>query len=186
MIAINNFSKDNVGFGKRALALIIDLMIINLIIIYPFRKMFTKYFGSITLAQNFNINDINKIVIPAAAYWAIFIISILALLYLTFFDYYLGQTPGKMLMKIKVISIKEENKQIGLMSALLRNCYILPFFPFYLFWVIEPIYLGFYKERFLERITFTKTIYENNFKNDIIIKHKNSRHIEEYKLEKVK
>jgi len=183
-----NANSDNVGFGKRIFALLIDLAIINLVVIYPFRKIFINYFGNITLAQSFKINEI---AISAGAYWAIFVISILALLYLSFFDYYLGQTPGKMLMKIKVISIRDENKQVGLLSAILRNCYILPFFPFYIFWVVEPIYLGFYKERFLEKLSFTKTVYKNepmNIKNkNIKIQgSKNNKQNEEYKLEKVK
>jgi uncharacterized RDD family membrane protein YckC len=149
---------DNVvSFWKRALALLIDLMVINLVIIYPFRGIFARYFSNMSILQSVSVNIET---VPSNIYFALFFISLLALLYFSFFDYYLGQSPGKMLLKIKVISLKERSGKIGLWSALLRNCWILPFFPFYVFWIIEPIYLAFYKEGFLERITFTKTVYE--------------------------
>ena len=83
-------------------------------------------------------------------------------------------------MKIKSVSIKNKDTQIGLWEAALKNCFVLPFFPFYIFWIIDPIYLIFYKERFLEKITFTKTIHDSE---KITKKIKN--YDEEYKLSKV-
>ncbi|MGV8172279.1 MAG: hypothetical protein ACP5OA_06325, partial [Candidatus Woesearchaeota archaeon] len=75
-------------------------------------------------------------------------------------------------------SDKDEENNISLWKAVIRNCYILPFFPFYIFWIVEPMYLAFYKERFLEKITHTRTIC---YSNDITYKTK----YKEYKLEKV-
>jgi len=167
---------NTVNFWKRMFAFIIDLLIINIVIIYPFRGVFIKYFSGISIAQSFSSNNI---IVPTDAYWAIFIISILALLYFTFFDYYLGQTPGKMLLKIKVISTKDKDESINMWRALLRNCYVLPFFPFYIFWFVEPIYLAFYKERFLEKISSTKTVFEESDK------YASKNYAKEFKLDKV-
>lgn len=83
-----------------------------------------------------------------------------------------------MLLKIKVISIIDTHQEITIPRALLRNCFILPFFPFYIFWVVEPLYLAFYKERFLEKITGTKTVYEYE-------KDHTKGYVKEYKLDKV-
>jgi uncharacterized RDD family membrane protein YckC len=167
---------DNVvSFWKRMFSFVIDLMIINMIIIYPFRGIFIKYFSGISLSQTLNSNNMT---VPTSAYVVMLIISVLALLYFTFFDYYLGQTPGKMLLKIKVISTKDKDSSVGMGQALLRNCYILPFFPFYIFWFVEPIYLAFYKERFLEKITSTKTVYESD-------RYMVKGYTKEYKLDKV-
>lgn len=166
-----------VTFWKRLFAFIIDLMVINLVIIYPFRGIFIKYFSGISLAQSLSSNNI---AVPTSAYFVMLIISALALLYFSFFDYYLGQTPGKMLLKIKVISTKEKDTSIGMWQALLRNCFVLPFFPFYIFWFVEPIYLAFYKERFLEKISSTKTVYDSDIESKGHIKD-----YKEFKLDKV-
>jgi uncharacterized RDD family membrane protein YckC len=166
-----------VGLGKRFFSFILDFLIINLVIIYPFRGMFIKYFNGLTIRQAWSSNNL---VLPSSAYWAILIISMLALLYFTFFDYYLGQTPGKMLLKIKIISTKDDKKGVDMWRALLRNCFVLPFFPFYIFWFVEPIYLAFYKERFLEKITSTKTVNEDDSNRD-----SSKRYTKEYKLDKV-
>ncbi|MGV8086848.1 MAG: RDD family protein [Candidatus Woesearchaeota archaeon] len=167
---------ENVSFWKRMFALIIDLIIVNMIIIYPFRSVFIKYFGNITLKQSVQLSEV---ALPSIVYWVIMIISILTLIYFTFFDYYLSQTPGKMLFKLKSISLKNKNRELNLGEALLKNCFALPFFPFYIFWIIDPIYLIFYKERFLEKITSTKTVYESD-KNI-----KKTNNYDEYKLSKV-
>jgi uncharacterized RDD family membrane protein YckC len=166
---------ESVSFWKRALALLCDLAIINLIIIYPFRGIFAKHFSNLSFADALN-DGAN---LPNDLYLAVFFISILALLYFAFFDYYLGQTPGKKLLKLKVISLKDNSEDIGFWSAVLRNCFILPFFPFYVFWVVEPIYIAFYKEGFLDRITFTRVITEDN-------KSKKHEKYSDLKLSKVK
>jgi len=169
---------DNVGFWKRAFAFIIDLLIINLVIIYPFRGIFVDRFGKLSFSEAIAAGGQ---VLPNNIYFTLFIMSVLALLYFTFFDYYLEQSPGQMLLRIKVISTRPKEgsandaaQGIGFWAALTRNCFILPFFPFYAFWIIEPIYLAVYKERFLEKITLTKTVYEYQHTN-----------YKEYKLSKV-
>jgi uncharacterized RDD family membrane protein YckC len=110
--------------------------------------------------------------LPDNIYLMIFIIFVLAMLYFIFFEYYLGQSLGQMFFDIKIQS-KDDN--ITLMQAFLRNCFILPIFPFYILWVIEPLYLVFYKERLTERLTGTSTI----------IMSKSSGYLSEYKLQKV-
>ena len=164
------------SFWKRTLALLLDVIIVNLIIIYPFRSVFVKYYGNITLEQSLRLGEVP---VPSAIYWVIIIISLLTLMYFTFFDYYISQTPGKMLLKIKSISLKNKDQKIGLWDSLLKNCFVMPFFPFYIFWVVDPIYLIFYKERFLEKITFTKTVYESEKLQ------KKTTDYGEYKLNKV-
>ena len=161
----------NVGFWKRVFSFIIDIMIINLTIIYPFRGSFTKYFGKLTIAESMTAADG---AISSNIYAIIFIISLLALLF-TFFEYYLGQSPGQMLLRIKVVSINIGHSGITFWRAMIRNLYILLFFPFYpTVMIIDIVYLAFYKERLLEKITGTRTVHE--FEN-ITLK--------EYKLNKV-
>jgi len=167
-----------VGFWRRSGAFLLDILIINLIIIYPFRGIFSNYFGKLSFARSMALASQ---AIPSNVYWALFFISVLALLYFTFFDYYLGQTLGQMILKIKSISLKSDDGRIDMWTAILRNCFVMPFFPFYIFWIVDPIYLAFYKERFLEKISATKTVYTEE------IRHFGAkRYSERYKLDKVK
>ena len=165
-------SQYHISFWRRAFSLLVDIVIINLVTSYPFSELSKKYFGEMTIAQAMTIGEQ---IIPSIMYWAVFIISILALLYFTLFEYFLGQSPGQMLLRVKSVSIDAKKKKITFWRALISNCFILPYFPFFVLWIVEPIHLIIYKERFLEHITHTKTIHEfEKFK------------VEEYKLNKVK
>lgn len=141
----------NVGFWRRTLSFIVDLMIINMVIFYPFRDIFTKH--------PIGWESLSEAIISSEMYLAIFLMSVLALMYFAFFEYYLSQTPGQMMLRIKVV------QDVGFWKAVIRNCYILPFFPFYALWIVEPIYLALYGERLLEKITGTCTKYEFDSSN---------------------
>jgi uncharacterized RDD family membrane protein YckC len=167
----NSSNANTAGFWKRAIAFLFDLLVINLIIIWPFEGLLQKYFNSSMITKGIiAASD----ALPSKIYFAVLLISVMALLYFTFMDYFIGQSAGMMLLNIKSISLNNNNN-MTLWKALLRNCFILPFFPFYVFWIIEPIYLIFYKDRFLEKITGTKTIMLTA----------DRKYFQEYKLQKV-
>lgn len=147
-------SSEAVSFWRRTAAFLTDLLLINIVIISQFGTALQGYMRNITLEKGIT----GQVTLPSGLYVMLFVISLLALLYFTFFEYYLGQTVGDMLFKIKTISLKRPDGKISLWTAAVRNCYIIPFFPFYIFWFVEPMHLAFYKERFLERITITKTV----------------------------
>lgn len=149
---INNPNPNNIAtFWRRALAFIFDLLLINLVIAWPFQSALQQYaLKELTLES----------VLPAQAYFIVVMIFILALLYFTFLEYYIGQTPGQMLMSIESIAI---DGQMTFWKALGRNIFILPFFPFYVLWILEPIYLIFYKQRLMERWTNTNTFMVGKF-----------------------
>ena len=49
-----------------------------------------------------------------------------------------------------------------LRTFLIRNSFILPFFPFIALWVIEPIAIIFWRRSILEHLTKTRTIYQRD------------------------
>ena len=167
---MENSNHQIAGFWKRSLAFIFDLLVINIIIFWPFQKLFSKYFTGIS-KENLMMSES---LIPGKIYFAIMIIFILIWLYFTFFDYYLGQTIGQMMLNIKVISLTDN---MLFWKALIRNAFVLPILPvFYIpiLWIVETLYMIFYKERFLEKITATRTI---------ILQKKS--YLKEYNLKKV-
>lgn len=136
----------NAPFWRRALAFVFDLLVINLIIAWPFQSVL----------QDFALTSLSfDSALPIKVYFIVFLIFIMALLYFTFLEYYLGQTPGQIMFKIATVS---DNNNMTISKALFRNIFILPFFPFYIFWIVEPLHLAFYKQRILERWTRTNTV----------------------------
>jgi uncharacterized RDD family membrane protein YckC len=142
----NTVLTNNATFWKRALAFIFDMLLINLVVAWPFQSTLQQY-----ALKEFSMDT----VLSTQAYFIVIIIFLLALLYFTFLEYYIGQTPGQMLMSIESVS---NDGKMTFWKALGRNIFILPLFPFYIFWVLEPIHLIFYKQRLLERWTNTNTI----------------------------
>jgi len=144
--------KRDASILKRLVAFILDLLIINIIIVSPFQKVFYK-----VIDQNLSIMEtINQMQasLTTGVYSALFFIGILSLAYFTFFQLKIMQTPGMMILKIRV------EGELTFLKALLRNLFILPFFPFYILWIVEPVHLLIRGRRFLEEITKTKTVEE--------------------------
>jgi uncharacterized RDD family membrane protein YckC len=141
---------------KRVLAFILDLFIINLLI-YPLasivRKIVpetTSYMEAYTLLLN-NPQYVNILTNISL------LIAIIAILYFSILEFKLKQTVGKMVANIYVVS---ENKELRLWQCFVRNLFLLPFIPFILLWIIDPIYAIFTKEnkRFSDVIAKTKVI----------------------------
>jgi uncharacterized RDD family membrane protein YckC len=143
---INPNLSNSATFWKRTLAFIFDLLLINLVVAWPFQSTLQQY-----ALKEFSIDTI----LPAEIYFIVLMIFLLALLYFTFLEYYIGQTPGQMLMNMESISL---DGNMTFWKALVRNVFILPFFPFYILWALDPIHLIFYKQRLLERWTGTNTV----------------------------
>ncbi|MBU1201419.1 MAG: RDD family protein [Nanoarchaeota archaeon] len=142
--------KQDASIFKRLFAFILDILIINIVIISPFQKVFLKLIN-----PNSSILEMAQQLQGASSlYSSIFFIVLLSLAYFTFFEFKLLQTPGMMIFKMKV------DQELSFGKAILRNLFIIPIFPFYILWVIDPIHLLFRKRRFLEEITNTRTIEE--------------------------
>jgi hypothetical protein len=156
---------DSASFWRRSASFIIDLLIINLIIFSQFSNNIVSYGSSMTFAESVS----RQASLPTDAYLMIFVMFMLAWLYFVFFEYYLSQTPGQMILKLKVVNIEEKSSKtkavydsdITLWSAAVRNCFILTFTPFWFFWILDPIYLSMYGDRLLEKWTRTRTINMN-------------------------
>jgi uncharacterized RDD family membrane protein YckC len=159
---------------KRLFAFIIDIMLINILIASPFMKILRK------ILPSENVVDYSWLMsnkeVAGTLYTVMFFISMLALLYFTLMDYKLGQTVGKMIMNIYVVKlpelnpktgkikslkkIKQDDAKVNLINAAIRNLLVIPFFPFVLLWILDPIYMIFNKnaQRFSEKISNTMTV----------------------------
>jgi len=146
---------------KRAVAFVIDILIINLIILFPFRKLFQKILpDSLSFTETYSyINQdsgFNNIVM-----FLTLVVAFLSILYFYILEKKLHQSIGKMLFKIYVVG---DEKEIKGWQLLVRNMFLIPLFPFILLWILDPIFLIFNKngQRLSEILSKTKVIEKYN------------------------
>jgi len=141
---------------KRVLAFLIDLLIINFIILFPFRKLFREIMPTaLSFKETFNFvntSELNSLILTISIF-----ASILMMLYFIILEGKIGQSIGKILTNVYVVS---EIKELKFWQLLVRNLFLIPFFPFILLWVIDPIFMFFTKDkkRLSEILSKTKVI----------------------------
>src|SRR3989344_8299278 len=109
---------------KRVLAYLIDIIVINIVIVSPFKPVISKLISTSDFYQiySFLLNN------PTQTLSLIKIsitIAILSLFYWSILEFKLKQTIGKMLFQIYVTS---ENKKLTFPQCLLRNLTKMSFF----------------------------------------------------------
>ena len=130
----------NAPIWKRALAYIIDSLILNLVVILQFNSSFEK----ISLLKP----EINAGIVMTSS-----IIIILQLFYFTILEYKLQQTIGKALMNLYV---KSTTKELKFTQILLRNITK----PFGIILLIDVIYMIYKKgnQRLFEVLSNTEVV----------------------------
>ena len=149
----------NASLIKRGVAFILDLTIINLIIAYPLKGLINSFlpeFSSFTETYNYFLTNQE---LSSGLLFISFTISILSIAYFTILESRIGQSIGKKLLHLKVISLGEKPKT---WRYILRSLFLIPVFPFILLWFLDPIYIFFNTkgQRLTESISKTKVIEE--------------------------
>ena len=127
---------------RRGLAFLVDLIVLDTLILFPLRNLIMGIVPLGTMSDNLQLFTQN----PYAAN-LIFLIflyaSILSICYFTFLEYWFGQSIGKMLLGLHVVS---SDGDLGFWRVLARNLFLLPVIPFILLWLIDPLWIIFSKE----------------------------------------
>ena len=133
---------------RRFLAFVIDLIIFDIIVLFPFNRLFNKIVPGTTAEQYAYIQQNPQILTLLLPF--VMIAGIILVLYFTYFEYKLNQTPGKMLLRIKIFP----ESKITFWNYLFSNLTFLPLFPFNLLLIIDPFYMIFSpkNQRLMERI----------------------------------
>ncbi|MFH1642299.1 MAG: RDD family protein [Nanoarchaeota archaeon] len=155
-----NLPKERIFTGpaslvKRSLAFIIDIILISFII-YPLENILRNIIPN-TASYKDAITVLNNPEYLTLITTVSILIAIVAVIYFSFLEYRLGQTVGKILTNIFVIS---DTKELKYWQCLVRALFLLPFIPFILLWVIDPLYIIFTKgnNRFSDILSKTKVI----------------------------
>lgn len=132
-----------VKLWKRVVAYIIDIIIVNIIIVYPFMN-FLGNFENDSFLREFSYEILS----------VFFIISILIILYWAFLEYFLRQSVGKALMNIHIRST--EKQELKFWQCFVRNLSKIST----LLLLIDSlgiIFKGDY-QRFLEKLSKTEVV----------------------------
>lgn len=147
---------------KRVIAFIIDMLIINLVVLFPFRSIFEGI-----LPEDYSFSEAYKFLSSSTNYTSFLtsvslIMSVLIILYFYMMERKMSQTIGKMLMKVYVAS---DNKDLKAWQLLARNLVFIPIFPFILLWILDPLFMFFTKtnQRLSEILSKTKVMEKYSF-----------------------
>src|SRR3989338_4139958 len=142
---------------KRIAAFFIDMLILNLIVLFPFRALFKSI-----IPQDYSFSEAYRLLGSSANFTGYIssislVMSIMVILYFFMLERKMSQTIGKMLMKIYVAS---DNKDLKAWQLLARNLVFLPVFPFVLLWIIDPLFMFFTKtnQRLTEILSKTRVV----------------------------
>ena len=142
---------------KRIIAFIIDLFIVNMIILLPFRRIFENLVPNAdSFSKTFKFLSNNSDYSTSITIIMI-VIAFLTILYFMILEKHLQQTVGKMLFNLYV---KSQTKDLKYWQLFVRSVFLIPVFPFVLLWFIDPIVMFFTKDnqRLSEILSKTKTV----------------------------
>ena len=147
---------------KRIAAFLIDISMLNLLVLFPFRRLFEDI-----LPKNYSFSEAYRFLATSTDYEGFiksvsFTMSLLVILYFSLMESRMRQTIGKMLMKIYVVS---DNKELKTWQAFARNIVFIPLFPFILLWILDPLFMFFTKtnQRLSEILSRTRVVEKYRF-----------------------
>ena len=146
---------------KRIAAFLIDMVIINLVVLFPFRRLFQNI-----IPKDYSFSEAYRLLSTSTNYTGFitsisFVMSVLIILYFFMMEGKMSQTIGKWIMKIYVVS---DNNSLKTWQLLTRNLVFIPIFPFVLLWVLDPLFMFFTKtnQRLSEILSKTRVVEKYN------------------------
>ena len=148
--------KGPASIWKRLFAFILDLLLVDLVCGYPFRRMLSNIIpkGNYIEVYRFLVNNPG---LKSTLFMMSNALGFLAMLYFSILEYYTGQTVGKILANI---AVESETKKLAFWQCLVGNIFLIPVFPLVLLWIIDPIWLFYTKghQRLSDVFARTKVI----------------------------
>lgn len=144
MKGVKQFSRTPAPCWKRFFAYLLDMILINLITVVPFKSSLEQYSQ---YSISFGTTGDSKVIAISV------LIVLLTLFYYVILEYRLRQTFGKMLFKIQVAS---KEKGLTLQQVFIRN--VTKPFPILLF--VDTLYMFFKKtnQRLFEKFSNTEVV----------------------------
>ena len=138
--------RGNASLWKRFFAYVVDFLVINIIILWPFKDYFIQASQNIGM-ESFKISGINS------KFFAVSLaVAFLTILYWAILEFFTNQSVGKMIFDIKVKSLKSHR----FFDFFIRNISKISIVVL----VIDCFYIFFNKDnqRIFEKISSTKVV----------------------------
>ena len=142
---------------KRVAAFFVDILILNLIVLFPFKSLFRNI-----IPKDYSFSEAYKLLSSSTHYTSYITavsiaMSILMAVYFLMLEKRTGQTIGKALFRIHVVS---NNNNLKSWQLLVRNLVFIPVFPFILLWLLDPLFMFFTKtnQRLSEILSRTSVV----------------------------
>ena len=120
---------------RRIIAFIIDLLVVDFVLFFPFRGILTKIMPTASFKETYSYLQSNPSISKTINIIMLFF-GILTLLYFAILEWKLGQTIGKIFTRITVAS---QTNKLRFWQCAVRSLFLIPVFPFVLLSVIDPI-----------------------------------------------
>ena len=146
---------------KRIAAFFIDMLILNLVVFFPFRSLFESF-----IPKEYSFSEAYRLMSSSTHFTGYisavaFVMLFLVMLYFMILEKKMGQTIGKMIMKIYIVS---DINSLKTWQVIVRNLVFIPIFPFILLWIVDPLFMFFTKtnQRLAEVLSKTKVVERYN------------------------
>ncbi len=145
-------------WGRRILAFLIDLIILNIFVTGAFQKVIRKLLPAEASYAGIQAAIEAQPSLATAVFFIAFLSGIFAILYFALLESQLGYSVGKLFMQIRVVAL--QNEELTLWKCVIRSLLMIPAFPFIILWVVDPLYALFspLRQRLLERWSNTATV----------------------------
>lgn len=146
------------SWGRRILAFLIDLIILNIFVTGAFQKVIRKLLPTEASYTSIQAAIEAQPSLATAVFFIAFLSGIFAILYFALLESQLGYSVGKLFMQIRVVAL--QNEELTLWKCVIRSLLMIPAFPFIILWVVDPLYALFspLRQRLLERWSNTATV----------------------------
>ena len=151
----------NASILKRVLAFMLDLLIINIAVVFPFQGLIAAMIPAESLSATYNY--VRGSQVPTLLYVVVFAVTVLAILYFVLLEKGIGQSVGKIFFNLRVLPTSGGT---GSWRYVLRSIFLIPAFPFVLLWVVDPVYVFFNEQhqRLTEQLSKTRVVEEVSFR----------------------
>ncbi|HLC96005.1 MAG TPA: RDD family protein [Candidatus Nanoarchaeia archaeon] len=124
---------------KRFLAFVIDIILLSFLV-SPLQGIILQYIPpTASYAEIYGLIVGNSELVRIMTTISL-LVSAVFIIYFSVLEYKLGQTLGKMVFKLHVVS---ELKKLNYWQCMVRNLFLLPIFPLIFLWIIDPLYVIF-------------------------------------------
>lgn len=156
---------------RRFFAFVLDLFVVQFFLLGPFQSAFGRFFPPEAL-QSLDFQALRSVLesnpqLSSTVFFLSLGAGAVALLYFSLLQFFMHKTIGMHLLGIDLIAGDQKKSaspasasSLSFWQCFVRNLFVIPVFPFIIFWIVDPLFMFFNKhhQRLLEKWSKTRMI----------------------------